>query len=174
MSHAPLDFVWDNAAQVLRPYSAYWGRRAAAIWGTGEVLRITAEQDRSTQSHNHLFAVINEAWKNLPTLMADRFPSPVHLRKWAMIRAGYANRSELVCESPAGAKRAAAWARNDDEYCVVTVHRNVMVKLTAQSMAKDKMDKKAFRECKEKVLDIISAEIGVARQELIDNTGKAA
>lgn len=173
-SHAPLDFVWDNEVQVLRPYSPYWARRAAAIFGAGECLKIIATQERSAATHRHYFATVYEAWSNLPPLMADRFPTDEHLRKWALIQAGYVNRSELVCDSPTGARRAAAWAKNDDEYCVVTVHRNVMVKLTAQSQAVNKMDKKTFRESKDKVLDIIAAEIGVGKRELSDNAGQAA
>lgn len=174
MSHAPLDFVWDNDAQVLRPYSPYWARRAASVWGPGEILRIVNQQERSVATHRHYFASIHEAWANLPPLMADRFPSDKHLRKWALIKAGYCNTHSLPCGSPDMARKMAALVRPIDEFSIVQVRGSVVEVFTAKSQSMEAMDKKTFRESKEKVLDIIAAEIGLARQELTDNAGRAA
>jgi hypothetical protein len=33
-------------------------------------------ENRSSESHRHFFAVVNEAWRNLPEDLADDFPSP--------------------------------------------------------------------------------------------------
>lgn len=174
MSHAPLDFVWDNDAQVLRPYSPYWARRAAAVFGPGEVLRIVNQQERSINSHRFYFAAVREAWKNLPPLMADRFPSEKHLRKYALIKAGYHLSRSLPCGSPSAARKTMAFVRPLDEFAIVTVEGSTVWVFTAQSQSYGAMDKKTFRESAEKVLDVIAAEIGVAKQELTENAERAA
>lgn len=173
-SHPPLDFIWDNEAQVLRPYSPYWARRAAAIFGHGESLQILAQQARSIATHNHYFAVVQEAWANLPPLMADRFPSAEHLRKYALIQTGYCNSQSMPCLNKAQAEKMAAFIRPIDEFSVVHIRGSIVEVFTAKSQSMNAMDKNTFRESKEKVLDYIAAMIGVARQELTDNTGKAA
>lgn len=173
-SGAPLDFVWDSEAQVLRPYSPYWARRAAAIFGHGESLQILAHQARSIVSHNHYFAVVQEAWQNLPPLMADRFLTAEHLRKYALIQCGYCNSQSMPCANKAQAEKIAGFIRPIDEFSVVTIRGSIVEVFTAKSQAMNAMDKKTFRESKDKVLDYIAGMIGVAKQELTDAAGKAA
>ena len=52
-------------------------------------------EHRSKASHDHFFAIINEAWKNLPEDMGDDFPSPEHLRKWALIKSGFCSETRI-------------------------------------------------------------------------------
>ncbi|WP_216073446.1 hypothetical protein, partial [Acinetobacter baumannii] len=72
-------------------------------------------------SHNHEFAWLHEAWHSLPERYAEQFPSSEHLRKYALIQAGYSNSHSLVCGSKAEALRLAAFIRPMDEFAVVTV-----------------------------------------------------
>lgn len=171
-SGAPVEMVWDG--DVLRPVSPYWARRADKEFVRGEVLRITNTPERSYKSHARFFAVLNEAWKNMPPLMADRFPSPDHLRRFALIKAGYFNSQSMPCGSPAAARRMAAFVRPLDEFAIVTVDGSVVSVFTAKSMSHAEMDKATFRDASDKVLDVVAALISVSRQELSDNTGKAA
>lgn len=171
-SGAPIEAVWTG--EVFQPLDPYWVRRADKEFARGEVLRLIHQAERSHNSHAHYFASVTEAWKNLPPLMAERFASPDHLRRWALIKAGYSNSHSLPCASPAEARRLAAFIRPLDEFSVVTVTGSVVSVFTAKSQSYQTMDKKEFAESKEKVLDIISAEIGVAKRELTDNAGRAA
>lgn len=171
-SGAPIEAVWDGEA--FRPVSPYWARRADKQFARGEILRLTDNPERSTATHQHFFAMVTETWRNLPPLMAERFPSPDHLRKWALIKAGYCNTHSMPCSSAAEARRLAAFIRPMDEFSVVTVEKSMVTMFTAQSQSYRSMDKKTFAESKEKVLDILAAEIGVAKQELSDNAGRAA
>lgn len=169
---APIEAIWTGEA--FQPTSAYWARRADKQFARGEILRIVHEPERSHSTHAHYFASITEAWRNLPPLMAERFPSPDHLRKWALIKAGYCNTHSMPCSSPTEARRLAAFIRPMDEFSVVSVEKSMVTMFTAMSQSYKAMDKKTFAESKEKVLDIVAAEIGVAKQELSDNAGQAA
>lgn len=129
---------------------------------------------RSIRSHNHFFAALTEAWRNLPAEQYERFPTVDHLRKWALIRTGYFNRRELVCSSKAEAVRVAAFLRPADEFAVVTAHEAVVMILTARSQAMRAMNKQEFQVCKEAILDEVAALIDVSRKQLEDNAGKSA
>lgn len=123
-------------------------------------------EDRSPESHRHYFAAINEAWANLPEDLAQEYPTPEHLRKKALIRAGYADEQSIVCSSTAEALRFAAFLRPIDDYSVVTVSRNVVTRYAAKSQSQRAMGKAAFQESKEKVLEIVAGMIGVERDQL--------
>jgi protein gp37 len=62
----------------------------------GDVYQMVVQEQRSMRSHAHYFASVNEAWLNLSESDAERFPSVEHLRKFALIRTGFANSRQLV------------------------------------------------------------------------------
>lgn len=126
----------------------------------GETAAWEPRPDRSDKSHAHYFAVINDAWASLPETMAGRFPSSEHMRKWALIKAGYCNTDAIVLESPMDAMAVAAYARRRDGYAVVSVVGNVVTTYTAQSQSKKAMGRKAFGESKQRVLDVLSELVG--------------
>jgi hypothetical protein len=173
-SHSPIEMMWDGEAQVLRPTMPYWARRAAAIFGAGEVLRIVNVQERSMASHKHLFAAIHDTWANLPPLIGDRFPTDKHLRKFALIKVGHCDTHSMPCGSPDAARKMAAFIRPIDAFSIVQVRGSVVEVFTAKSIAMDAADKKTFREVKDKVLDYLASMISVSKQELSDNAGRAA
>jgi hypothetical protein len=88
MNIAPVEFQWDG--EVMRPARHYLPR-CHKQYVVGEAYPMIPHEDRSTNSHNHFFAAVHEAWKNLPEKMTARFPTSEHLRKWALIKAGYAD-----------------------------------------------------------------------------------
>lgn len=169
---APIECCWDG--EVFRPISPYWQRRADREFARGEILRLTHNAERSMNSHRHYFAAVTEAWRNLPPLMSGRFPTPEHLRRYALIKAGFFNSQSMPCASPAAARKLASFIRPIDEFSIVTTEGATVTVYTAKSQSYQHMDKKTFAESKDKVLDVIAAEIGVARNELTDNAGAAA
>ena len=84
MTIPPIPMRWEG--DVMRPRSA---RLADKHFVVGMTYRLVEHQERSTATHNHYFAAINEAWQSLPDHLMAEYPSPEHLRKKMLIRAGY-------------------------------------------------------------------------------------
>lgn len=168
----PIPFAWDGES--FTPASQYWARRCDEHYVIGETYRMVPHEERSQRSHAHYFASVNETWKNLPDDQLERFPTAEHLRKWALIRAGYREERNIVCSSKAEAQRVAAFIRPIDDYAVVIVRDAVVIQYTAKSQSTRAMDKKTFQESKEAVLNILSELIGVDAQTLQRETGRAA
>lgn len=170
MSEAPpMVFTWDGEHMVpLRP------RLADEHFVIGQRYTLTEFHQRSAASHNHYFAAVHDGWQNLPEHMADQFPTPEHLRKFALIKAGYADSQSVVCASRAEALRVAAFVRGADEFSVVTVSESTVTRWTAKSQSMRAMGKKVFQESKTAVLDVIAAMISVAPRQLAREAGRAA
>jgi hypothetical protein len=132
----------------------------------GESYILVPQEQRGAAAHAHYFASIGEAWKNLSDELAARWPSPEHLRKAALIKAGYRDERTLVASSRAEALRLAAFVKPMDEYAFVSVSGSTVVVLTAQSQSYRAMGKERFAASKSAVLDILSELIGVETREL--------
>ncbi|RJP45509.1 hypothetical protein C4587_00875 [Candidatus Parcubacteria bacterium] len=140
----------------------------------GEIYRLERIEERSEASHRSYFAAIREAWANLPEHLAERFPTPEHLRKYALIRCGYATQRQHVCASKAEAQRFAAFVRPIDEYSIVTTQGNIVTVWTASSQSYRAMKKQRFLESQRAVRDYCASLIGVNADNLQENAGKAA
>lgn len=165
----PMDFDWDGEAMVPRR-----PKLADRYYVVGETYRLAPYEERSMRSHRYYFASVNEAHKNLPDDLAERFPTADHLRKFALIKAGFRDERSIVAGSKAEAQRLAAFIKPMDEYAVVTVREAVITVYTPKSQSVRAMGKKAFRESADKVLDVISAMIGTDSDTLQRNAGQAA
>lgn len=141
-------------------------------FGEGEVVSFERHEERSTASHNHYFACVQEAWSNLPE-QDERFPTPDALRKWALIKNGYCTKSEAVLDTPEQAATVAAFTGNA-EGVIIVVRENVVTKYTAMSQSTAAMGKSEFQKSKDLVLDTIAELIAVKRRRLEDNAGRSA
>jgi hypothetical protein len=158
-----LPFRWNGEAmEVVRGFQ----KRADAAFVVGEVYRLEPVEDRSAASHRHYFAAVNEAWANLPEDQASRFPTPEHLRKWALIQAGYFDRREITCASKAEALRVAAFVTPMDPYAVVAVSGAAVAVLTARSQSVRAMGKAEFQRSKDAVLAVLADMLGVTTDAL--------
>jgi len=160
--NAPINLRYEGNGD-FRVLSNYWAGRADKDYVVGEVYKLVEHHDRSQVSHNHYFAVIGEAWSNLPDRLLEEYPSAEHLRKKLLVRAGYADERSIVCASKAEAQRVAAFVKPMDEYAVVTVREAVVRVYTAQSQAAKAMGAKVFQESKQAVLDALDDLLGVDR-----------
>lgn len=140
----------------------------------GQLYPLAVQEHRSTNTHRHYFAAINEAWMNMPEHMAGRFQTSEHLRKFALIKAGYRDERSIACSSKAEARRLAAFIKPMDDFAVVTVSESVVTVYTAKSQSMQAMGKQVFKESKQAVLDVIAAMIGVTPDTLSENVGRAA
>lgn len=160
-SIAPLAFDWDGDAMI--PLSP---KRADAVYVVGQRYRLVPHEDRNANSHRHYFACVHSAWLNLPEEICDRFATSEHLRKWALIRAGYRDERTIVCGSKAEAQRIAAFMKPMDDFAVIVAREATVVAWTAKSQSVKAMGNKTFQESKTKVLDVLSEMIGTDAAEL--------
>ena len=126
----------------------------------GEVHGWQMAEHRSKASHDHFFACVNSAWKNLPEELADDFPSPESLRKWALIKAGFCSETRIACANNSEAMTLATKAKAMDKYSIVAIDGKAVTIWTADSQRRDAMGRQAFQEAKERALHIISNLIG--------------
>jgi hypothetical protein len=161
MSIKPIVFVWDGEAmQPEHRFVALCNRQ----YVVGEQYTLIPHEDRSRKSHKYFFASVTEVWNNLPEPLALRFPTAEHLRKWALIRCGYADKKEIVVASDTDAERIGTFMRALDTYAVITLSGPVITVYTAQSQAESAMNRKLFGEAKRDVLEFLDNLIGVDPQ----------
>ena len=168
---APLYWSWDGESMKPLPRFA---ERARKQFTVGEKYRLVEEHERSQISHNHFFACLQEAWTQLPEEYAQRFPSVEALRKWSLVRAGFATERSIVADTPEQATEIGAFVRPSDPYAVITVKGNVVTVYTAMSQSRKNMGHKEFTASKQAVLEIVSQMVGVDVDTLAANSGKAA
>lgn len=144
------------------------GARLAAYceeqFGEGEVVTFERHEERSTQSHNHYFACIKEAFDNLPE-GDNRFPTPDALRRWALIRSGYCITNDVVLSTPEEARAVAAFMGNS-EGTIIVVRENIVRRYTAKSQSAKSMGREEFQRSKQDTLDTIAELLAVKRREL--------
>lgn len=168
----PLPFRWDGEA--FRPLNEHWARRADAAYAVGEVRNLVPEEQRSRATHNHQFAEIAEAWRNLPEHLSTLFPTADALRKYALIQAGFADVTTFACASMAEARRTAVVVATLDPFAVVKVERDTVLRLTAKSQSLRSMGRDEFQRSKTACLEVVAEMIGVPAHELRQNTARAA
>jgi len=151
-----------------------WQQKCDAEFVVGEVYNIEEVTQRSSQSHKHYFACIHDGWLNLPESQAERFATSEHLRKFSLIKCGYANSVQHVSSSKAEAERLAAFIKPIDSYALVTVKECVVTVYTAQSQKQRAMGAKIFQESKQAVLDYIAGMCGVSADALASNARQVA
>lgn len=167
----PITFYWDG--EVMRPASP---RNLAACdkeFVVGERYALMRYEERSTASHNHEFAWLAEAWRNLPEQYADMFPSPEVLRKRALIDAGFYNETVVDAGSNAAALRVASAFRARDEFAAVVVRGPIVVIRDAKSQSRRAMDRREFQASKEALMEVVASMLGVTVGDLMANAGMA-
>jgi hypothetical protein len=160
---SPLPFRWTGEAMV--PLIGFQ-KRADERFVIGERYTLVEHEERSVSSHNHEFAWLNEAWQSLPESLSAAYPTPEHLRKRALIQAGYYHETAIDAGTMAAAERVAAGVRALDEFAYVIVDRAIVLVRRAKSQARRAMDRKTFQESKTAIMEIVAGMIGVAPAEL--------
>lgn len=171
MRPKPIKVMWTG--EVFVPQNSQL-RYCRESFGDGEIIMLERHEERDMNSHSHYFASVIEAWKNLPEALEAEYPSAEHLRKKTLIKAGYADQKEIVCDTVHDAAVVAAFIAPLNEYGVVTVSGNVIRIFTAKSQKVAAMGKKEFQASKWAVLDAISALIQTSARQLQDNAGRSA
>lgn len=162
MASAPIPLRYEGDGD-FRTTSRFWAGRADKDFVVGETYKLVEHHDRSANSHRHFFAVIAEAWSNLPDHCLEAYPTGEHLRKKALIWKGYRDERTIVAASAAEAQRVAAFVKPMDDFAVVTVKDAVVRVWTAKSQSTKAMGAKDFQASKSDVLDFVDDLLGVER-----------
>lgn len=159
----PLLYQWDG--ECMRPLGRF-ARLADQQFVVGQNYRMDTIEERSAESHRHFFACVEQAWLNVPEIHAGRWATPDHLRKWALIQAGFRKETTFVASSKAEAIRLAGYLQTLDEYAVIAVDGRVVTRATAKSQSIREMPRKEFQDSKQAVLDVLADLIGVDPTQL--------
>lgn len=159
-------FIWDGAAMIPLDRFRALARRQ---FRPGQEYSLQVWRGRSDKSHNHYFACIKTGWLNLPEETADAFPSVEYLRKWCLIKEGYAEQADHVCESDEAAAALAVTIRKLDRYAVMQRHGNVLTIWTAVSQDHVSMGHEEFQRSKDRVLGRIADLCGIPVAQLTKN-----
>jgi hypothetical protein len=171
MSAPPILFQWTGEA--MSPVGRF-ASECDRHFVIGARYRLEEMSERSDASHKHEFAWLREAWANLPEELADQFPTVEHLRKRALIQAGYHHETVTDCGSNAAALRVAAMVRNMDQFAYAVVRGPLCVVRTAESQSRRTMDKARFQDSKTKIMEIVADLVGVTPETLNQNAERAA
>jgi hypothetical protein len=162
MTMPPTAFRWNG--DVMVPTHP---KLAASRFEVGADYLLAPVSVRSEISHDHEFAWLAEAWKTLPERLADQFPTAEHLRKRALIDAGYYHETIVDAGSNAAALRVAAFMKAKDEFALVIVRGPFAIERTAKSQSKRAMDKAEFQASKTAIMEVIADLVGVPVESLL-------
>ena len=157
----PEPFEWDG--EVMRPLRP---KRADAFYTVGERYIMAPISQRSDATHKHEFAWLREAWINLPEALADQYPTAEHLRKRALIDAGFYDETIVDAGTAAAAIRVAAAFRAIDDFSLVIVRGPYVIRRTAKSQSKRAMGAAEFQRSKTAIMEVVSQMLGVETKEL--------
>jgi len=155
-------FKWDGEA--MRPL-----RPGSAKFEAGEIYYLEEASERSLISHQHQFAWLKTAWENLPEKYSKAYPSPSHLRKRALIEAGYFTERIIDAGSKPAALRVAAYVRGEDAFAHVVARGAYVFVRKARSQAMrgpNRMTRAEFQDSKTKIMQLVADLIGVRPEEL--------
>ena len=125
----------------------------------GDKYQIEIVEKRSLKSHNFYFARLQELFMNLPESIADEFPSVEHLRKYALIKAGYHKTWAFSLEENGYSSSLKAMVKTLDEYAIILSDGSQYQVYTAKSQSMKEMGKDEFNKSKQAVLEVIEAMI---------------
>ncbi|MDQ0505997.1 hypothetical protein [Xanthobacter agilis] len=160
----PIVFTWTGEA--MSPASKRFAKDCDREFVIGEYYQLVTHEHRSDASHRHQFAWLHEAWMNLPEDIAYLYPTEDHLRKRALIEAGYYTETAVDAGTRAAALRVAAAVPALDEFAFAKVEGPIVLIRRAKSQSVRAMGAKQFYESKAAILAIIADMLSVSPEEL--------
>jgi hypothetical protein len=159
----PTLFRWSAERAVMEPTHPGLAR---SRFNDGADYLLAPVEHRSGKSHDHEFAWLSEAWKTLPEDVADMYPTAEHLRKRALIEAGYYHENVVDAGSVQAALRVAAFMRPLDDFALVVTRGPIVIRRTAKSQSRRSMDKAEFQASKTAIMEVVAGLLGVTVDQL--------
>lgn len=162
---SPIPYVWTGDS--FRPETRRALVEARSRYGEGEVVPLDLVNPRSKASHDHFFAVVDDAWSTLPERLSARFPTPDSLRHYALCERGHCEVIHHACASHAEALRwlPRVQAMERDGAQIAVVGSSVAVRRPLSQSMKA-MGGKVFQQSKADCLDVIADLLDVTPQAL--------
>lgn len=148
---APAAYAWGGGA--LTPLPRFAGQ-CERQFAHGQTYCLAEVQGHSPAASRWYLAAVRETWARLPENLADRFPSPEHLRTQALIQAGYYNEQTVDAGTNTTAQRVAAALRSREPFSAVSVHGPYVVIRDPKRQSYPAMPKDALERSIDAVLDI--------------------
>lgn len=158
----------------MEPVNRFHSERAKNQFSEGQTYAMVVHEARSPESHRFFFAALHEAWLNLSEEWAEEIPTVEHLRAYALVKAGYADRHMITCASPEDAIQTAAIASSREKIRIIKVSGRICTIWVPHSQSFKAMGKERFQDSKTKVLDIVAAMARTTRQDLEKHAGQHA
>jgi hypothetical protein len=169
----PLLYVWDGAAMTPMPH---FRKLAGEAFKVGRLYRLAEAEPRSATSHRHYFAVINEAWLNMPETEREQWLTPDELRKWCLTFTGWRTIREYPARTETEAIRVMKYLQGDERYSRVEVDRetNIVRQIIPMSQSEPAMSRTDFQKSKDDVFRVLAEKLGVDVDTLTREAGNAA
>ena len=161
---APVVFEWRENDEhpgtgIMIPVRMYY-KICERQFVFGQQYPMLVVEPRDMKSHNHYFAALNEAWKNLAEEVRVTIPTAEHLRHWALIETGFCSITVTDCATPAHAENSARNSRKHLPFARIKRRGNVVEIRSAESQQIAPppfgMTNERFKESKKAVLDLVS------------------
>jgi ADP-ribosylglycohydrolase len=163
MIDGPIVCRWEG--DVMRPIGRF-AAEADRRFVIGLTYALDEILERSSASHAHYFAQVNDLWHSLPEHLAERFPTAAALRAHALIETGHHNETRLDAGTNAAAMRVAAIMQADEPLAAVVVRGPLVVRRIARSQSYRAMDKGEFQTSKDDVLQYLADLVGADAKAL--------
>lgn len=167
----PVVFVWDGDSMIPLPR---FKRLCDQQFAVHEEYPLVILEERSQASHNHYFAALTEAWRNLAEEHAVKYPTVEHLRADCLVKAGFCQETDYVLADKKEARKLAVDLRKMNPYSIIKVSDNVVKHFEPESQSRPAMKKDRFEDSKAEVLSIAAAMARTTPAELKKNAGRAA
>lgn len=131
----------------------------------GETYMLENIEQRSSVSHKHYFARLNDLWHSLPEHIAPLYPSVEHLRAYALIQAGFCDVRTMTFQSKRIAEKVVAFVKPSDPFSIVDHRGATVMVFSPKSQSTHAMDKEEFGRSKRAVLEIIENMVGVTKDD---------
>ena len=167
---APRSFPFTWKDEALRPFVL--PSQIPHRWKSGDVVWLMEDAISGDKSRRHMFAWLRSAWSHLPEEYGDVYLTPEHLRKAALIAAGWCRETVVEAGTSRRADAIAAAMHGMDEFAIVFVRDEYVICRRAKSQAKAAMSADEFNASKRAIMEIIANMIGVAESEIGDQSGQ--
>lgn len=141
----------------------------------GEEYALAPVENVPSGSRGRLFIEVRETWNSLPE-DDERFPTQEHLRKRALVAAGWTDHAQYVLETAKDAKQMARALRRADAYAVIRQVGNVVEVWTAKSIAGGQIHADEWRGVKQRALkwlaDLTGSTAKALREHSRDGGGR--
>lgn len=154
--------------------STYWEKRCDELFADGEQVLMHEDKERSSPSHRQFFAVLNDAYANLPEIEAKQYPTKEIFRGMLLIEAGHFMERRFCAETANEAERIATFLKSDDRVQVIVVQDTWVVERTPVSQSFDKMDHTTFQKVRDDIIAMCADKLGITVEELMTHGGHAA